>query len=633
MDVDYRALGLKCGLECHQQLDTGKLFSRAPSVLRDDEPNFTVERRLRPTVSELGELDRAALEAYEKNLSYVYEGYSDTTSLLELDEEPPQPIDQEALATTLEVALMCKSTVLDEMFVMRKMVIDGSNTSGFQRTVLVATGGSVKLSTKELGIETIVLEEDSARPTKKTEGKIHYRLDRLGIPLIELATEPGTETPEEAKEAARAIGNLFRRTGKVKRGLGTIRQDLNVSIRGGGRVEIKGVQELEIIDEYVRREVQRQLGLIEIKKELGHRGVGESEFMAEPVEVTGIFSATNSNILKGALSKGEKIVALKLAKFKGLIGKELQPNRRLGTEFADHVKSKAGLRGIFHSDELPSHGITQEEVDALSSKIGCTEKDAFVLFACPPEKAGKATKAVLERALQCLKGVPEETRGAIDAGNTEYLRHLPGSARMYPETDLESILVDGKVLSEIKKNLPMGIGERKKLYSKWGLAERHVSEMGTSNYARLFERAVKKGADARKTAVFLLEGLVEARRDGALVENLDEESLLELIECITHGKVTKEIQFEVIVEKTRKPGTSVDAILAGLGAKSMGKAEAEKIVSEIVRRNARIVKEQGEKALSPLMGDAMKELKGKVSGKVVSELILREMRKLSASNA
>ncbi len=628
MHIDYKALGLKCGLECHQQLDTGKLFSRTPSVLRDDGPHFTVERRLRPVVSEMGEFDPAALEAFKKNLSYVYEGYTDTTSLVELDEEPPQPMDGEALATVLGISLMCKSAVLDEFFVMRKLVIDGSNTSGFQRTALVATGGEIELKTKKLGVQTIVIEEDAARPMGKTDGKINYRLDRLGIPLIELATEPGIETPEEAKEAARQIGTLFRLTGKVKRGLGTIRQDLNVSIRGGARVEIKGVQELEIIDEYVKREVMRQQGLLEIRKALAGRGLGNANLAFEPVDLTDAFAKTGSGILKGALAKGGRVFGMRLEKFGGIIGKELQPGRRLGTEFADYVKTKAGLKGIFHSDELPNYGITQEEAGAAAAHLGCRDKDAFVMVAASEEKSLRALRVVFARAQQCMEGVPEETRGAVEGGNTEYLRPLPGAARMYPETDIGPVAVDAEMMAEVRKALPLSAGQREKLYTKWDLGEKHVQEMKTSNFARMFESAVRRGADARKSASFLLEGLVEARRQGAPTENLDEDALNELIMDISMGKIMKEIQKDVIIEKSRNPRIPIDGILAGLGARGASKAEMEMLISRIVKKSENIVREQGERALGPLMGDAMAELKGKASGKEVSELLRKEIRKL-----
>ncbi|HLC93196.1 MAG TPA: Glu-tRNA(Gln) amidotransferase subunit GatE [archaeon] len=627
MDFDYKALGLKCGLECHQQLDTGKLFSRTPSLLREDTPDFKVKRRIRAVASELGEHDKAAIEAVEKGLYYIYEGYYDTIGLIEIDEEPIAPLDDDALRTTLEVALLSKSRVIDEMIVMRKAIADGSNCSGFQRTILVATGGSIDVGNKKLGIQTIVLEEDSARPTEKGDWHITYRLDRLGIPLIELATEPGIETPQEAKEAARAIGTIFRLTGKVKRGLGTIRQDLNVSIRGGARTEIKGVQDLEIIDEYVRREVQRQNTLLEIKSELAKRGAKKPASGTEGTEITDLFSGTEAKILKNAISKGESAIAVKLEKFAGLLGKELQPNRRLGTEFTDHVKAKAGLKGLFHSDELPNYGITEQEVLSVKSSLGCAAEDAFVMVAGQREKAGAAIKAILERAAHCFEGVPEETRGALEGGNNEYLRPLPGAARMYPETDIATMDMDDETLQEISAHLPLSIEERLKLYKEWGLNEKLAGEMKMSNYARFFGRMVDSGADPKKTAVFLLEAIVEARREGAAVENLGERELEEFIIAIKGGKLPKEIQTEVIAEKCRNPAVPLLHILKGLGAAGTDKKEAEKIIQEVVARNSAIVKEKGMGALAPLMGDAMKELKGKISGKEISDLLKKEITK------
>ncbi len=627
MELNYEKIGLKCGLEVHQQLDTGKLFCRTPSLLREDKPDYTLERRLRPVVSELGELDKAALEAHKKGLTYIYEGYNDTISLVELDEEPPQPIDSKALDTVLEIATMSGSKIIDEMFVMRKMVIDGSNTSGFQRTMLVATRGSVKLKNKELGIQTIVIEEDSARPMEKTNKTVTYRLDRLGIPLIELATEPGIKTPEEAKEAAREIGTLFRRTGSVKRGLGTIRQDLNVSIRGGARVEIKGVQELEIIDEYVKREAQRQLGLLEIKAELEKRGAKKSDLNPKPIDITKIFSGTQAKIIRKALDEKQSVLAIKLQKFSGLVGKELQAGRRLGTEFSDHVKTKTGLKGIFHSDELPNYGITKEEAEAVSRELGLGKEDAFVLVAAGKEKAEEALGIVAARASQCLESVPEETRGAIEQGNSEYLRPLPGAARMYPETDLQSITINEKKLKQIGAGLPLTISEREKLYSKLGLNEKLANEMKTNNYARFFERKVKEGHDAKRLAVLLLEGLVEAKRKGALIDNLTLETIEEFTDLVQGGKITKEIQLDIIAEKSKVPGKSFAEILKSMGATGTGKKDVGEIISRIIERNKKIVDELGERSIGPLMGDAMKELRGKASGKEISDLLAKEIKK------
>ena len=626
MDFNYKELGLKCGLELHQQLDTKKLFIRTPSILREDKPDYKIGRGLRPVVSELGEYDKAALEAHQKGLRYIYEGYYDTISLIELDEEPPQTCDEDALKTTLEVSMLFGAKILDEMYVMRKLVIDGSNTSGFQRTMMVALGGKVKLKNKELGIQTIALEEDAARPMEKTDTHITYRLDRLGIPLIELATAPGIETPEEAKEAAFAIGTIFRLTGKVKRGLGTIRQDLNISIKEGARIEIKGVQDLAIIDEYARREVQRQVKLVEIKKELEKRGMKKSmKFKFQ--DLGNLFTETQAKIILGTLKNNGSVLGLKLEKFKGLIGLEIQPGRRLGTEFANYVKTKTGLKGIFHSDEMPNYGISEKEVEETNKALGCGKEDAFVLVAAPKEKAEKAIEIVFERAKSCLDGVLEETRGALEGGNTEYLRPLPGAARMYPETDLDSIIVDEKTLTKIRKQLPLSLGEREALYKKLGLNEKHVNAMKTSNYARLFEKKTSEGCDAKKTVVFLLETTVEARRNGAKLEALGEKDLEEFIDGINSGKIINEIQSELLIEKSKNPLVPLKGLLEKMGATSAQKGEIEKVVKKVVEANTALVKAKGMGAIGALMGDVMKELKGKASGKEISEALKKELSK------
>jgi len=260
--MDYFSLGLKVGLEIHRQLDTRKLFCRCPSVLREEEPDTKVKRFLRPVAGELGKIDVAALHEQMKKKFYLYEAFSDTTCLVELDESPPEQINQEALDIVLMVALQLNSKIADEIQVMRKTVLDGSNTSGFQRTALVATGGRIETPAGKIGIQTVSIEEDSARIMKTAADHIVYRLDRLGIPLVEIATAPDIRSPQDARVVAETIGNLIRATGKVKTGIGTIRQDLNLSIKGGARVEIKGVQDLSLIPAVIEKEVERQLAIV-----------------------------------------------------------------------------------------------------------------------------------------------------------------------------------------------------------------------------------------------------------------------------------------------------------------------------------------------------------------------------------
>jgi len=250
---------LKIGLEIHQQLNTKKLFCNCPSILRDEPHDITLKRRLKPVVGELGEIDKAALHELKKGKHFIYQAYSDSTCLVEQDSEPPHQITKDALKTALEISLLLNTKIVDEVQIMRKTVIDGSNTSGFQRTALIAYNGYIKTSKGKVGIESVSLEEDAARKIKETKDTVVYRLDRLGIPLVEIATSPDIKDSEHAKEVAEYLGMLLRSTNKVKKGIGTIRQDINLSISNNPRVELKGFQDLRIIPKVIEKEIKRQL--------------------------------------------------------------------------------------------------------------------------------------------------------------------------------------------------------------------------------------------------------------------------------------------------------------------------------------------------------------------------------------
>ncbi|PIO07668.1 Glu-tRNA(Gln) amidotransferase GatDE subunit E [Candidatus Pacearchaeota archaeon CG10_big_fil_rev_8_21_14_0_10_34_12] len=280
--LDYSKIGLKCGLEIHQQINTSKLFCNCPSLLRRDEPDFNVMRKLHAVAGESGEIDTAAKYQASLKNEFIYQGYN-TTCLVELDESPPREINENALKIALQIALLLNAKILPITQIMRKTVIDGSNTSGFQRTVLIAVNGFIETSQGRVGIDSICLEEDAARIISREENKVTYRLDRLGIPLVEIATAPDIKSPEQAKEVALFIGNVLRRC-DVKRGLGTIRQDVNVSIRKGKRIEIKGFQDVRNIGRAIELEARRQSNLVKNRKEFSSevRKVlpnGETEFL------------------------------------------------------------------------------------------------------------------------------------------------------------------------------------------------------------------------------------------------------------------------------------------------------------------------------------------------------------------
>ena len=263
--MDYEKIGFKAGLEIHQQLDTHKLFCNCPSVLRKDEPDFEVKRNLHAVAGELGEVDLAAKYQAGLNKDFFYQGYNDSTCLVELDEEPPHEINKEALHIAIHIALLMNCQIIPITQIMRKTVIDGSNTSGFQRTAMIAHSGKLETSKGEVGITAVMLEEDAARIISREEKKEIYRLDRLGIPLVEVVTAPDIKDAEHAREVALIIGDILRSC-KVKRGLGTIRQDISISVNGGNRVELKGVQDIDLLPTTVKNEIKRQLDLEKNKK-------------------------------------------------------------------------------------------------------------------------------------------------------------------------------------------------------------------------------------------------------------------------------------------------------------------------------------------------------------------------------
>ena len=602
-----------------------KLFCNCPTLIRQDNPDMEFVRRLRPTRSEMGEMDPAALFEFKKGVKYRYQVYEDSVCLVEMDEEPPHDINPEAIKIGLIIALMLRSMIVDEIQVMRKIVIDGSNTSGFQRTALIALGGKIKVGKKEIPIQTICIEEDASRKVGENRegGEIIYRLDRMGIPLIEIATAPVIETPEEAERVAYKIGQLLRVTGKVKRGLGTIRQDLNISIREGARIEIKGVQELSLISRIVKNEVIRQINLIKIKEELIARNVKPSSLKNEFIDVTDIFLKTSSKIAKRALKKGGVALAVKLPGFAGIIGSEIQPGRRLGTEFADRARYWADVGGIFHSDELPAYGISKEEVQLVKERLGCKEKDGFVLVFEEKTKAEKALNAVIERAREALEGVPEETRGANPDGTTRFLRPMPGKARMYPETDIRPFIVTDSLLREIRHSMPeLPESKLEKFKHKYGLSDEMAKRMIESYYLDLFEKAVEElKVSASLVASTLENTLVNLRREGYPIERLTDEKIFGVFKLLAEGRIAKEAIPDILAFLSKNPDMSPEDSIRKLNLVQLSVEEIKNIVDEVIRENIKEVKARGERAVGLVMGKVMQRVRGRADGKLVSEIV------------
>lgn len=620
---NYKELGLMMGLEIHQQLDSKtKLFCRCPNSLTDKKPERKIFRRLRPTQSELGEIDRAAYEESQRNLQFVYEAYNHHTCLVEADEEPPSPLNQEAVDISIILASLMNMKVVDEFHTMRKQVIDGSNTSGFQRTGILATDGYVETEYGDVTIETLGLEEDAARRIGEEDGKIVFRLDRLGIPLAEITTSPDMHHPLQVKAVAYQLGQILRST-SVKRGLGTIRQDLNISIKEGSRIEVKGVQDLDLMPTIVENEVQRQLNLIDISKQLQERGACVEE---EIIDVTKYLENTESKVIQNSLAKENScILAIKLRKFNGLIGREIQPGKRLGTEFSEHGK-KMGVSGLFHTDELPAYGIVQEEVDTLRDILELDEDDAFILVAEEKTKAHNALLEIIKRAKQSLEGVPEETRRAQDDGNTQYLRPLPTASRMYVETDIPTEIIEKERVKKIASNLPeLPVVKKERIEKEYKLSEDLAKQLVQRNRADLFEEIKKElsSMDSVKIASDIVYTIKDLKRDGYDITKLTKDALVEVFDLVDND-VIPAAETEVILKDVCNDISPRDSVKNN----NLEKLSDDIIVDtikEIIEENKNMIEQRKMGAMGPLMGKAMAKFKGKADGQTVSNVIKDEI--------
>jgi glutamyl-tRNA(Gln) amidotransferase subunit E len=634
---------LKVGLEIHQQLQTGKLFCRCPSELEEHVAG-TFVRRLKATKSEMGEVDQAALAETRKGRAYRYEMTPSTSCLVDADEEPPHTMNGDALKVALTMAVTGAMNIVDEVQVMRKIVVDGSNTTGFQRTALIAGGGALPMADgSAFPLESLCLEEDSARETGGQEGEVVYRLDRLGIPLIEIATAPEIHSGEQAREVAARIGALLRATKRVKRGLGTIRQDVNISVDGGARVELKGVQDLRAIPLVVDEEARRQRRLNRAGQVLQSRGVDGSALSPRTIDLTQVLAGTSAKIVRRALDAGGRVWGIPLAGFASTLGEALSDTpgtRVLGPEFSQRARV-LGLGGTIHNEEgdlAKKYGFSAGEVHALRERFPLGEHDCFLIAAGPEEALEKAFKSIVERARLAPRGVVSEVRAVNDDNTTRYLRPMPGAARMYPETDVPPIGVSAKLLGDVRRELPAKPEQRlAQLVRRTGISPALADQLAqTDNVDRFDEVAYGEqdvpGLDAQAVFVvnaaiarLLLTEVAQVERErGAIWKDL-RGPLVQIRDLLHQGRFPKEAVPDVFGAMVGK-GLSAEAAASAFEAPRADEARA--LVRKIVEANADLVRSKGEAAQGPLMGLAMKELRGKVDGKTVAAWLAEEIRRL-----
>ena len=632
-ELDIDKIGLKVGLEIHQQLSTNKKLFCNCSSTETGEFTSKLSRKLRATKSELGTYDPAALFESTKSKRMIYYTNPDSCCLVEQDEEPPHDLDHDTKNIAILIASSLKSNIFSEIYPMRKMVIDGSNTSGFQRTMLISQGGYLDVEGRKIGIQSICLEEDAAKLLDDRETERDFSLERLGIPLVEIALEPVKAGPSEMRKIALALGRLLRTTKKVARGLGSIRQDVNVSVSNSGVVEVKGVQQLDQLEKVVEYEAKRQHGLILISEKLAKLNLEKISKREDVTDITEIMKECKSKIIQKSLKEKAVIKAIKIKNFSGMFSFSPYENIRLGKELGQLVRF-FGIGGIFHSDELPNYGIENSDIEKIKNLIQINDNDGFLIIAGKDSTIDFAIDSIINRIDDAKLGVPAETRMATQTGETVYLRPRPGASRMYPETDIPPIIVTKDEINFAEKNIPKSWDESLcDLQKKYELNPQLAEQIFDSEYLELFEKiSTNKKSSPNFVASVLCSTITNLERRGLDPNLLKHDEIIKTFEFLNVGKISKE-SVEMIFEQIMSGKTkSVDETIQKSSIGTINDEELTKIVDGIIQKNLELINNQGSHSIGSLMGIIMKSLRGKASGEKINQLLQKKIIEILNKN-
>ncbi len=579
----YRSMGFKCGLEIHQQLKTKKkLFCHCPSGHYQGAQEYDAEivRHMRPTLSELGEYDGTALMEFKTRKNIFYRLRNETACTYEFDDTPPFLLNREALTISMEIALLLKTSVVGEVHITRKQYLDGSIPTGFQRTAIIGIDGHIPIRNKEVEIIQISLEEDSCREVSDIRHDRVYRTDRLGMPLIEAVTGPDLTTPQEAYEAGQYIRFLTRSTGKVRTGIGAARQDVNVSITGGRRVEIKGVSRIREIPGLTHNEAFRQQALLHIRDELTARFKHLGTVDVNGVDLPTSLISDDCYPLRSAREKGFRVVAVRLKGFRGILSHFTGPGRMFADEIEERLNVIACLERPFmtHSEKL--NGEVPESFDsAVRSLIRCGESDAWVLVWGPEEDIPTALETISERCELAFNGVPDETRKAMPDGTTVFERVLPGPNRMYPDTDSAPIAVLDSEIEAVRSDLPDDVSVMVRQLDAWRVPQDTYAYILRRNLFPLLETVIER---FHVSPVFA--GTLFGHRLKYLEGHFSPsapfhyERILDLFQYVTDKDMNVNILPMMLKELYQHPNMEFDSIRSAVGYR---KTEAENIHSQI----------------------------------------------------
>ena len=631
--ADYAAIGLACGLEVHQQLLTrSKLFCRCPAGRYSMSYDAEVLRHMRPTLSEMGEYDGTALMEKKTKKNIIYRLNHESVCTYEFDDTPPFLIDEESIDIALELALLLKLNIVNELHIARKQYLDGSIPTGFQRTTILGIDGRLPFNGRTIRIRQLGLEEDSCREVSDIGHDRVYLTDRLGMPLIEVVTEPDMSTPQETAAVCNLIRKVCRSTQKVRRGYGATRQDVNVSVEGGTRIEIKGVPQIWRIPHLIYNEACRQVALLGIRRELQRRGIGPDSLETESGDVTTLVAKTSFAPIRSAFDSGLRVKCVLLRGFGGMLNKPTQEHTTFAKEFSDRVRVIACLTqlpNIAHS-EAATDSPSAQEWQELKKRMKAGPDDTLILVWADERDTETACGEITIRAHQATIGVPSDTRQSMKDGTNGFERVLPGAARMYPDTDLPPIEITADRVERARRELPAPVWETEARYRAGGMVADDAQRMCISPHAALIDRAI----DHLKLSPLFLGVLFGQRmRSFARKElrpgRLSDGALLEILQTHAEERLAREGVFWLIEHLLkRETGESItddDVHTALLEIRPATERALRRSVDDAVAACESHRFKTDAKRVRYLMGRLMRELIGRVDGRRLRELIFEKL--------
>lgn len=621
---DYHLVGFKSGLEIHQQLLTDKkLFCRCPAGCYSDEYDAEILRHMRPTLSELGEYDGTALMEFKTKKEIIYQINHKTVCTYEMDDTPPFELNEQALDIALSIALLYKCAMVDELHIARKQYLDGSIPTGFQRTTIVGVDGSIPYRDRCISIVQLGLEEDACREVSDVGHRRVYITDRLGMPLIETVTGPDMHTPLEVAEVAQILRRLVRSTGRVRTGIGAGRQDVNVSVRGGTRIEIKGVPRIKKIPLLTYNEAMRQWNLLRLRAELHRRGITAETFRGRHENINKLLRKTRFQLIQQAIATGMVVNGVVLHGFRGLLSWQTQTDTFFSREISDRVRVIACLTtlpNILHSDS-PGETLASSEWLGVRKALAATEEDAVVLVWGPAGDAETGAREIMIRAREATIGIPSETRQALEDGTNGFERILPGPDRMYPDTDLPPKRITEIRLNQLARQLPKPVWEREAWYHRLGVAADLIQPLACSPWAELFERAVNEWqAPANLTAMILIQFPKRLRKKQMNNRDLQHEFLSELLQAVGVERIFKEGILSAM-ETWLQTGTKTWL--------SWDKPVRETDLADWIQTAIRIANPAitPDRRFRQIMGQLMARVAGRMKGSLLAKLVKTQIEK------